>query len=44
MDKFLTGAETFYIAINLSGILEMGSFKIIVVKLYSYKHSGVGNV
>ena len=32
------------IALNLSGISEMGSLLIIVVKLYSYKDSDVGNI
>ena len=43
MENFLTGT-VFLKKLNLLEILEMGSFLIIVVKLYSYVDSDVGNL
>ena len=42
MFKVLTGAV--FLALLLSGPPKMGTFLIIVVKLYSYKYSDVTNI
>ena len=44
MDEILHRCSLLIIPLNLSGFSEMGSFLIIVVKLYSYKDSDVGNL